>query len=253
MSAPQIVRIGCAGWALRPKYAADFAATGTHLERYASTFNAVEINSCFYRSHRRATYERWAASVPDNFQFSVKLPKEITHNRRFIDVGDLLDRFIEEISGLGAKLGPILVQLPPRFEYDASLVAGFIGELRARFAGDVVWEPRHATWFTGEIEQLFGGHRIARVAADPAKVAKAAMPAGWMGLTYFRLHGSPRIYYSKYSAEFISSVAGQIRAARKAGSAVWCIFDNTALGAATEDALTLKALLSTRTGTTDDR
>jgi uncharacterized protein YecE (DUF72 family) len=253
MSSPLVTRIGCAGWALRPQYASHFAASGTHLERYASTFNAVEINSCFYRSHRLATYERWSASVPDDFQFSVKLPKEITHARRFTDVTDLLDRFLEEVSGLGAKLGPILIQLPPKFEYDAALVADFIGNLRSRFAGDVVWEPRHATWFTGEIERLFGGHRIARVAADPAKVAEAALPAGWMGVTYFRLHGSPRIYYSKYSAEFVSSVAGQIRAAQKAGSVVWCIFDNTALGAATEDALALKALLSTQSGTTDDR
>lgn len=243
MSAQQI-RIGCAGWALRPQHACHFSDAGTHLQRYARTFNAVEINSCFYRPHRRSTYERWAASVPDDFRFAVKLPKEITHVRRFDDVEAILDRFIEETSGLGAKLGPILIQLPPKFEFDADLSRRFISELRSRFSGDVVWEPRHATWFSGEVEKLFSEQRVSRVAADPARVPEAALPGGSRELVYFRLHGSPRIYYSKYSDEFIGETARQIRAAQNAGSNAWCIFDNTALGAATEDALALISALS---------
>lgn len=237
------MRIGCAGWALRPQHAGHFPAEGTHLQRYAGTFNCVEINSSFYRPHRRATYERWAASVPDDFRFAVKLPKEITHVRRFTDAADLLDRFGDEISGLGEKLGPVLVQLPPKFEFDAALARDFIAAFRARFAGEIVWEPRHATWFSGEVETLFGEHRIARVAADPARVPEAAIPGGAAGIVYYRLHGSPRIYYSKYSGEFIAGVAERIRAATKSGSDAWCIFDNTALGAATEDAIALKSLL----------
>lgn len=245
------VRIGCAGWALRPQYAGHFQAAGTHLERYASTFNAVEINSSFYRPHRRATYERWAASVPDDFRFSVKLPKEITHVRRLLDAGDILDRFIEETAGLGKKLGPILVQLPPKFEFEAALAADFISFFRSRFGGDIVWEPRHATWFSGEVETLFGEHRISRVAADPAKIAGAGDPSGSSAITYYRLHGSPRIYYSKYTSEFVADIAARIATAIEAGSEAWCIFDNTALGAATEDALALKSLLSLRSE--DDR
>src|SRR5206468_686511 len=154
-----------------------------------------EINSSFYRPHRRATYERWAASVPTDFQFSAKLPKEITHVRRFIDVGAVLDRFFDETSGLGNKLGPVLVQLPPKFEYSPDLVSDFIGVVRSRHSGDIVWEPRHPTWFTPEVDTLFGGHRIGRVAADPARVPEAAAPGGWRGLTYFRLQGSRRTCY----------------------------------------------------------
>ena len=236
--------IGCAGWALRPQHASHFSEIGSHLERYASTFNAVEINSSFYRPHRRATYERWAASVPPLFRFSAKLPKEITHVRRLVDIEPLLDRFIDEVTGLGGKLGPILVQLPPKFECDAGVAARFVGKLRARFSGAVVWEPRHPTWFTDDVDRLFAEHSIARVAADPARVPEAAIPGGWRALAYFRLHGSPRIYYSKYTGEFISGIAAQIRDARNAGAQVWCIFDNTALGAATEDAMTLNAMLS---------
>ncbi|MBA3644875.1 MAG: DUF72 domain-containing protein [Gemmatimonadaceae bacterium] len=236
-------RIGCAGWALRPEHAGHFPAAGTHLQRYATIFNAVEINSSFHRTHRRATYEKWASSVPDDFRFAVKLPKEITHVSRLVDAGDLLERFADEISGLGKKLGPILVQLPPKFEYNAGLSRDFIAGFRERFSGDIVWEPRHATWFTRGVETLFSEHRIARVAADPARVPEAAVPAGSAATVYYRLHGSPRIYYSKYTSEFVGGLAERIRAATETGSEAWCIFDNSALGAATEDALALNLLL----------
>ena len=72
-------RIGCAGWSIPKAHAGAFPAVGTALERYAQVFDCVEINSSFYRSHRPSTYERWAASVPDHFRFSVKMPKQITH------------------------------------------------------------------------------------------------------------------------------------------------------------------------------
>src|SRR5919106_6889056 len=96
-------RIGTAGWSIPKEHAAPFPATGSHLERYASVFNAVEINSSFYRPHRPATYERWAASVPEGFRFAVKIPKAITHERRLNEAGDHLDRFLSEAQGLGSK------------------------------------------------------------------------------------------------------------------------------------------------------
>ena len=79
---PFCVRIGCAGWTIPTEHSAVFGGEGTHLQRYASRFSCVEINSSFYRPHRTTTYARWAASVPDNFRFSVKLPKTITHEQR---------------------------------------------------------------------------------------------------------------------------------------------------------------------------
>src|SRR4051794_13597269 len=108
-----IVRIGTAGWSIPAAFADHFPAQGTNLERYAARFSAVEINSSFHRPHRPATYARWAASVGPDFRFAVKLPKVITHAARLVDVDAALDRFVAEINGLGAKLGPLLVQLPP--------------------------------------------------------------------------------------------------------------------------------------------
>src|SRR6476620_9198879 len=90
------VYVGCAGWSIPKEHAGRFPAGGSHLERYAGRFNAVEINSSFYRPHRPETYARWAASVPESFQFAVKIPKEMTHTRRLRDVADPLARFLSE-------------------------------------------------------------------------------------------------------------------------------------------------------------
>jgi uncharacterized protein YecE (DUF72 family) len=236
-------RIGCAGWAIRREHSHLFAPVGTHLQRYATLFNCVEINSCFYRPHRRATYERWAASVPDDFQFAVKLPKVITHGLRLVGAVPELERFLNEIAGLGQKLGPVLIQLPPSFAHDAA-ARPFFAELRERFDGQVVFEPRHETWFSPEVEEFLRKMRVARVAADPARVPAAAHPGAFEGVVYYRLHGSPRVYYSAYPPETLAEVARALEEKTSRGVSTWCIFDNTALGAATSDALEVKRLLS---------
>ena len=127
-------RIGCAGWSIPPAQAAAFPGGGTHLERYARLLGAVEINSSFHRAHRRSTYERWAAAVPPAFRFAVKIPKEITHRRRLAGIGDPLGRFLDEIEGLGEKLGVLLLQLPPSLEFEGQRARRFFHLLRARYA-----------------------------------------------------------------------------------------------------------------------
>lgn len=125
------------------------------------------------------------------------------------------------------------MQLTPSLHFDESVVSGFFESVRYRFDGDVVCEPRHATWLTDDVDALLARFRIARVAADPSAVPRAAEPGGWRGLIYRRLHGSPRIYYSGYPAAFLDWMAGLLCPAD------WCLFDNTALGEATGDALHL--------------
>ena len=239
-----VLRLGIAGWAIRREHTARFSAAGTHLQRYAGLFNCVEINSCFYRPHRLKTYQRWAESVPDDFRFSVKLPKVITHQARLVGAADSLERFLDETSGLGTKRGPILVQLPPSFAFERTVAESFFDQLRTRYAGGVAFEPRHETWFTSDVESMLQQYQVARVAADPARVPVAAHPGGDDGLVYYRLHGSPRVYYSAYPPEILTATAHAIERDAARGSSVWCIFDNTALGAATTDALTVKSLLT---------
>jgi uncharacterized protein YecE (DUF72 family) len=217
-------------------YSACFPAEGTHLSRYAARFSAVEINSSFYRPHRAATYARWAASVPSDFRFSVKVPKVVTHERRLVEVNAMLDRFLAEVTHLGDRLGPLLVQLPPSLAFSAGIAEKFLTALRERFDHELALEPRHASWFEPAAGQLVTRYRVARVAADPAVVAAAAEPGGWNGLVYYRLHGSPNVYHSAYSDGYLEALAKELtRAARSA--AVWCVFDNTAAGAATQNAL----------------
>jgi uncharacterized protein YecE (DUF72 family) len=198
----------------------------------------VEINSSFYRSHKPATYARWAASVPLDFRFAVKLPREITHVRKLVSPIEPLDRFFVESASLGDKRGPLLMQLPPSLSFDEPIASAFFDAFRARFDGLAVCEPRHASWFTARSEALLSAHRIARAAADPAPAPGAARPGGWSGLEYRRLHGSPRIYYSAYESERLDAIAAQIRQTT-ATTEHWCILDNTALGEATSDALAL--------------
>ena len=220
--------------ALASQYASKFPAPGTHLHRYAQQVNCAEINSSFYRPHQKKIYERWADSTPAPFRFCVKAPKQITHDQRLADPHAILDRFADETAGLGKKLGAVLVQLAPSLAFDKTLAGNFFKALDQRISAPAVCEPRHASWFTPEVDAWLAKRRIAGVGADPARVPEAAEPGGWRGLSYFRLHGSPRMYYSAYTPAFIKTLSRRAKAQRVP---VWCIFDNTAAGAALGDAL----------------
>ncbi|MCQ4163269.1 DUF72 domain-containing protein [Tahibacter harae] len=239
------VRIGCAGWSLGSAHKAHFPAEGTQLERYAAVFNAVEINSSFYRPHRPETYRRWSASVPGDFRFAAKLPRSITHEHRLAGTTALLDKFLAEVGALGASLGVLLIQLPPSLAYAEDRAGAFLRTLRERHAGGLCLEPRHASWFSAAAESLLDEYRVARVGADPALNAAAAVPGGGAGPRYTRLHGSPRMYWSDYGPEQLQAVARRLRAEQAAGADSWCIFDNTAAGHALGNALELRRLLRT--------
>ncbi|WP_262270128.1 DUF72 domain-containing protein [Microvirga yunnanensis] len=243
--------VGTAAWAIPKQYDNAFPREGSHLVRYASRFDGVEINSSFYRPHRVSTYQRWAGDVPDDFRFAVKMPKTITHEGRLREVDEPLQRFLGEVAGLGSKLGPVLIQLPPSLKFDPADVRSFVERLRASFDGDVVCEPRHASWFTADVDAFLVEHRIARVAADPKPHPNAGTPGGWTSLVYYRLHGSPKMYYSAYSQEVIAETAKTLGDHASAGRAAWCIFDNTAAFAATGDALSTMKLLQSQA--TDNR
>ena len=248
-------RIGTAGWTLPKQHSHHFpepiSPEGeklSHLQRCASRLNCVEINSSFHRPHMLKTWQRWAACTPPDFRFSVKIPKAITHQAKLMNTGGLLQTFLDEVRGLGPKLGPLLIQLPPKLAFDEGVAHEFLTTFRELYPTDgsthhVVLEPRHASWFTAPVSRLLRDFEIARVAADPPKGSPlAAQPAGSPHLRYFRLHGAPRTYYSDYTNASLKSFARIIQAnPRKAET--WVIFDNTALGHATANALTLQRLL----------
>ena len=180
-------------------------------------------------------------SVPGEFRFSVKAPMTITHEAKLNCSSEVLSAFLEQINYLGEKLGPVLFQLPPSLEFDHARARKFLALLRRKFSGDVVWEPRHASWFEDQGDNLLKKFHIARVAADPACVPASIRPGGLGSLAYFRLHGSPRRYFSAYSDHYLGELAAQL--AKLEVARAWCIFDNTGSGFAIKNAFELMGKL----------
>ncbi len=243
------VGIGTAGWSLPRSVADAFPRAGTHLQRYGEVLNCTEINSSFYRSHSAEVYARWASQTPRGFRFAVKIPRAITHEGRLRAARVPLQRFIAEASGLADKLAVLLVQLPPWLAFEQRPAHRFFGLLSEMFRGAVMCEPRHGSWFEPAAERLLVATQVGRVAADPARWPTAAVPGGWLGpvgegtgaVVYHRWHGSPRTYWSKYDDGWLRARAAELHR-WPAGADRWCIFDNTASGAAASNALGLRAI-----------
>lgn len=253
------LRIGTAGWNLPKDYVSHFPAEGSHLERYAGEFNAVEINSSFYRDHQASTYARWATSTPAEFLFSVKLNRYFTHETKLTDSGARLEETLAPILGLGSKLGVLLVQLPPKLEFNREAASRFFSDLRDIYSGPIALEPRHVSWL--KAPPLINQFSLSWVEADPqpfkwAKDLNAELGAlitsssRNASFKYIRWHGSPEIYKSRYDDKDLSKLELELQTDVQAGDLrhVWCIFDNTTFGFATENAWQLKHRLNFTAG-----
>jgi uncharacterized protein YecE (DUF72 family) len=238
---PGKVRVGCAGWGLTDAVAEHFPGDGTHLARYSQVLTCVEINSSFYRPHRPETYARWRDSVPDTFRFSVKIPKAITHDARLENCEPLLDAFLESATQLGATLGCWLVQLPPSLAFDPDTAEAFFASMRERTALPIALEARHESWFEKDVAKLLKSESIAYVDADPQPDDCFIAHRADTSLAYFRLHGSPDVYQSSYEYPYLDALALTLHDRAKKAREVWCVFDNTAAGAAQFNALRVKS------------
>lgn len=226
--------VATAAWSIPKKVADRFSQNGNSLSRYASVFDGVEINSTFYRRHKTSTFARWADSVPTEFKFAVKIPKEITHTQAMKDVAGPFDVFLKDIAPLGEKRGPLLCQLPPSLKFDVDSLEAAFKAMRHASSAPIVIEVRHKSWASDEARDLLKQYAIERVLADPAPVWAAedfTEPP-----TYVRLHGKPKIYYSSYTDEELYSFSTLLPPKG------WCVFDNTASGSAIENALKMLAL-----------
>lgn len=221
--------IATAAWAIPQPAANRFSEQGSGLTRYASVFNGVEINSTFHRRHRPSTFARWADSVPDSFRFSVKLPQEITHVRAMREIAEPFEGFLQDIVSLGEKRGPLLCQLPPSLAFNAEHIETAFKAMRSADTGQIVIEVRHKSWKSDEAANLLRAYRIDPVLADPSvvwTVEDFAVPP-----RYVRLHGRPKIYYSSYTSDELRAFSDLL------APGAWCVFDNTASGAAGGNAL----------------
>jgi uncharacterized protein YecE (DUF72 family) len=236
--------IGTAAWNIPSHLKSFFPGEGTHLERYSRIFNAVEINSSFYKDHKFQIYEKWARSVPPSFKFSVKLSQYFTHDQRLKDSGERLTDSLISISGLGRKWGALLIQTPPSLDFKKNTAKKFFSALSKKCPVPVIFEPRHKSWVSPQAIEILKEFSVNKVLADPepCRAALKDRPALEKN-RYFRLHGSPQLYRSVYSGEFLEKLYKRLLSPLSHSKNTWIIFDNSMFGHATLNALSLKKLL----------
>ena len=162
-----MIRIGTSGYNY-PEWRGSFYPekfpTGKMLPYYAERFSTVEINYTFYRMPNAKTIAGWDAETPDGFSFTLKAPQRITHIARLREIGDPLRYFLDTAAGLGAKLGPLLFQLPPNFKKDLGRLGGLLDQLPAgrRHA----FEFRHDSWFADDVYERLRAANAALCIAD---------------------------------------------------------------------------------------
>ena len=145
-------QISTAGWGVPT----ESERKETRLHRYSRIFNCAEVNSTFYRPHRKNTWAKWAAETPENFRFSIKAPKAITHENMLQSIEQPLKDFFEQIEALEEKKGPVLFQLPPSLIFDPAIAEEFLALLRTLYIGEVALEPRNKSWFDSLPDALPG-------------------------------------------------------------------------------------------------
>lgn len=239
------VLIGISGWSYADWagqfYPVEIPKT-RWLEYYCHRFATVEINSSFYRLPKEMTFAKWRERVPEDFVFAVKASRYITHIKKLNDPVESARLFLTRTRFLGGKLGPVLFQLPPglkaRLDKLEQLLLSRPRDLRYCF------EFRHTSWFCREVYDLLRRHNCALCIADspefPLVIQRTA------DFSYFRLHGSPVLYRSRYSHEELKAWAERIERFLDENADVYVYFDNTDDGYATINAQELMSLLSQR-------
>jgi len=245
MSAQGKINIGISGWTYEPWRGTFYPKKLAHkneLKFAAETFNSIEINGTFYSLQRPESFEKWAAETPDDFVFSVKGPRFITHIKRLGDVrAPLANFFASGLLKLGPKLGPFLWQLPPNFKFDAKKIAAFFKllpkdtEAAVRLArkhdkrvNGRVWmktdaerplrhamEIRNKTFATPEFIELLREHDVALVCADTVEWPRLMDVTS--DFVYCRLHGSEVLYASGYDDVALDEWATRVSAWARGG------------------------------------
>jgi uncharacterized protein YecE (DUF72 family) len=206
-------------------------------EHYRRSFDTVEINSTFYHFPRASTIEMWRERAGPGFLYAVKAWRTITHTRRIGRCGRELRDFFRRIERLGETLGPVLFQLPPRFRVDRPRLRRFLRRLPADFR--CALEFRDPSWLhPGVYDDLrSAGVAACRVSSPDLDGPRDVLTAPF---AYWRLHGARSWYEGAYAARELDGLADEVRRARREA---FVYFDNTADGAAIEDARSLRVRL----------
>lgn len=241
---PGTFRIGTSGWQYdhwRGGFYPDDLPKRAWFERYAEAFDTVEINNTFYRLPSAETFEAWREQAPDGFLYAVKFSRYGTHRKRLKEPENSVDNFVERARLLEGTLGPVLVQLPPRWKADPGRLRAFLD----RTPGDLRWtvEVRDERWL---IEPVFDVLRAAGAALclhDRIRDHPWLTTTDW---TYIRYHGVD--YGGSYTQQRLSADADRIAGILEGGRDVYVYFNNDLGGHAIEDARRLRRFVRSRCG-----
>lgn len=237
------IHIGTSGWNYKHwkgTFYPDDLPQKKWLAYYIERFSTVEINNSFYRLPPKANFETWRKSVPDDFIFSVKVYRYITHMKKLIDSEETLNLFFENAGALKSKAGPLLLQMPPGLKFDLKRLRDFCEKLTDKFR--YTFEFRNPGWWNDETYKLLEEYNMSFCLFQLAGAITPRIVTA--DLVYIRLHGPTQYpYQGYYDQETLSEWAAQFRKWHKEGREVYCYFDNDEKGYAAWNALELKELV----------
>ena len=244
------VRIGTSGWNY-PHWRDVLYPRGVKvadwLPWYASRYDTVEVNTTFYGQPRLTTVASWVERTPERFRFAMKMSRFLTHVKRLDPDAASIEKFETLAEAFGRKLGPVLVQLPPTFAFEAARVARFFERVSHPPGRRYALEARHASWLCAQAIQLLGERGIGWCIADSSRYRGAEGVTG--GFVYLRYHGPKRMFSSAYDDTRLAREARRVRRWQERGIEVWAYFNNDARGHAVRNALRLRELVEGVRGT----
>jgi len=234
--------IGCSGFAYK-EWKEVFYPQGLPQSKwfdyYTQHFNTLELNVTFYRFPTLKSLQAWYDKAPDGFVFSAKVPRWITHYRRFEETERMLGDFYGLLKdGLKEKMGVVLFQLPGQFAYSTEKLHKIIAQLDYSFTN--VIEFRNEGWWRKDVMQLLKKNNIGFCGVSFPKLPEDAVINTTM--PYYRFHGVPKLFYSQYSKAFVKKIYEQL-AAKKSAKTIYVYFNNTATQAAINNARYLQTLI----------
>lgn len=240
--------IGTSGWSYNHWTSGRFYPKGLKqadwLRFLSEQFNTVEVNSSFYHLPKLEVVQRWYNVAGARFTFAIKLWRRITHIKRLADCAEDLQVFFSRTSALGAKHGPLLVQLPPSLGCDLNLLEKFIHDLEEAAAGrkrEVVIEFRNPDWLTTPVYKILERHKAALCLADMRR-CPISEPND-VPMVYVRRHGPGGRYRGRYSTGHIRADSERVRSWLKEGRDVYVYYNNDVEGYAAENARQLRERL----------
>jgi uncharacterized protein YecE (DUF72 family) len=237
------VHIGTSGWHYAhwrgPFYPSDLRSNQM-LRWYVEQFDTVEINNSFYRLPTSDAVAGWCRETPANFCFAVKASRYITHNRKLKDPKETVEKFMTVAEKLGARLGPILFQLPPSWKVNRDRLQEFLSGLPRRHR--YVFEFRNPTWNAAPVYEILRRHNAAYCVYELAGFRSPLEVTA--DFAYIRLHGPGNKYQGDYSPQKLRAWAKRIKSWRRELKHVFIYFDNDQAGFAAKNALGLKRMLS---------